>query len=421
MAQTIRRLTDVRVRSAKAPGLYADGGGLYFRIAPGGSRGWIFRFTLDGRARDMGLGSYPRISLEEARRKAQECRELVAEGIDPIDRRRDGRAARRAAKAQEQAAAARRPTFSACMRGYIQTHQAEWGSAKHARQWLTTMERYVLPRIGAKPVAEVDQADVLAVLEPHWRSKPETLSRVRGRLEVTLGWAKARGFRSGDNPAEWVTLKHLLPKKSRLRRVQHYAALPYTEIGAFMQTLRASTDLAARCLEFTILTATRTNEVRSARWGEIDFDSETWTIPGARMKTGREHRVPLSAPAVELLARLHAIRIDDEHVFPGRWGGALSDGAMLMLLERLGRGDITVHGFRSTFRDWAGEVSTHPNFVVEMALAHTVPSAVEGAYRRGDLFAKRRVLMAEWSKWCAAPRGEVSELGAARRSRRRAP
>jgi integrase len=407
MAKTIERLSDLKLRSLKRPGFFSDGACLYHRIAPSGARGWILRYTMHGKSRDMGLGPYPEISLASARERARECRDLISQGIDPIDARAHQRAAAREEEA-ERRAREKPKTFDDCVRGYIRSHEAEWSNRKHRTQWAKTLATYASPVFGKLPVAKVDQALVLKALEPIWRDKVETASRVRGRIESVLGWATAHGYRTGDNPAAWVRLKHLLPKKSKVRKVEHFSALPYEQVGAFMAELRKSSDLAARCLELVILTAVRSNEALGARWDEVDFKAKTWTIPGSRTKSGREHRVPLSAPAVELLERLRENRQDGENfVFPGRGSGPLSDGAMLMLLERMGRGDITVHGFRSTFRDWAGEATSHANHVVEMALAHAVPSAVEAAYRRGDLFEKRRLLMDEWATFCGEPRGDV--------------
>jgi integrase len=406
VAKKIELLSAVKVRNLKGPGVFSDGGNLYFRIAPGGTCSWTFRFAVQGKTRYMGLGAYPEISLADARELAMGCRKLLQEGIDPIEHRRAQRGTQRAAEAKAL-------TFDDCVRGYINTHEAEWTNPRHRTQWAKTVADYVSPVFGKKPVAQVDQADVLKALEPIWRDKVETASRVRGRIEAVLSWAAAHGLRpSGDNPAQWTRLKHLLPKKSKVRPVENFAALPYSEIGAFVAALRESSDLAARCLEFTILTAVRTNEALGARWEEFEVNESgawTWTIPGSRTKLGREHRVPLSAPAVAIVERLQDLRGDSDFVFPGaRQGRPLTAGAMLTLIKRMGRGDITVHGFRSTFRDWAGEVTHHPNHVVEQALAHAIGSAVEAAYRRGDLFEKRRRLMTDWADYCAVVRtGEV--------------
>jgi integrase len=408
MAKTIELLTDLKVRNLKEPGLHADGGGLYLRVAAGGSKGWIFRFSVLGKARDMGLGPYPQISLASARKHAEECRALLQRGKDPIEERRARREALRAPEAKA-------VTFDDCVRGYIEAHEAKWTNPKHRAQWLTTVETYASPYFGKKPVAQVDQADVLKALEApqedkgglsFWRTNPETASRVRGRIESVLGWATARGYRKGANPAAWITLKHLLPPKSKVRKREHFPALPYKQIGELMAKLRAmgADDLVAQCLEFTILTAVRTNEVLGATWDEIDLRDKVWTISKERMKMDEEHRVPLSSRALAILEeRLKSRQAGDDFVFPGRAvGGSLSDRVMLRLLqEGLGYGDVTVHGTaRSTFRDWSADETNFPNHVCEMALAHAV-AGVEGAYRRSDLFRKRRQLMQAWADYCA--------------------
>jgi integrase len=402
MAKRIELLSAVRMRNLKGPGYFADGGNLYFRIAPGGSCGWIFRWSVNGKTRDMGLGPYPQISLAAARKHAEECRALVQRGIDPIE-------ARRAQRGSERVAQAKSATFDDCVRDYIADHEAAWGNAKHRAQWATTLAAYASPVFGKLPVAAIDDGLVLRALKAIWYEKPETASRVRGRIEAVLDWARLHGYRNGENPARWKGhLDHLLPARSKLRRVKHLAALPYSEIGAFMAALRERSDVTAAALQFVILTATRTSEARAATWDEIDFKAKTWTIPPERMKGRKEHRVPLSAAALELLKQLHQSRIGD-FVFAGKKPGQpLSDKAMTMLLWRLGRRDITTHGFRSTFRDWAAERTSYPNHVAEMALAHAVPSAVEAAYRRGDLFDKRRKLMEAWGDYCSiAGSGDV--------------
>jgi integrase len=395
MAKTSERLSALKLANLTGPGYFADGGNLYFRIAPGGACGWIFRFTIQGRVRDMGLGAYPEISLAAARRIAAECRELVKKGTDPIVRRRADRAAQRVA-------AAKSLTFDDCAREYINDHEAGWRNAKHRAQWTSTLTRYASPVFGKLPVSEVDDGLVLRAVKAIWYTKPETASRLRGRIESVLDWARVHGYRNGENPARWKGhLKHLLPARSKVRRVKHHAALPYTEIGAFMAALREGTEGAARALEFVILTAARSGEALGATWDETDFQSKTWTIPAERMKAGREHRVPLSAPALAILERLHASRINDFIFAGGKPGRPLSDMALLMLLRRIGRDDVTVHGFRSTFRDWAAESTNFPREVGEMALAHAISSAVEAAYRRGELFDKRRRLMEAWADYCA--------------------
>lgn len=400
MARNINRLSPAAVKHAKA-GMHADGGGLWLQVTAGeGSklrRSWIFRFGAGGRERKMGLGSLDTVSLSEAREKATECRRLRVQGIDPIEQRD-------ADRAQQRAAAVKSLTFDRAVDRYITAHQAGWRNTKHAAQWRNTLKAYAAPVFGALPVQAVDVTLVMKVLDPIWTTKPETASRVRGRIESVLDWAAARGLRKGENPARWRGhLDKLLPARGKVRRVRHHPALPYAEIGDFMTDLRAQQGVAARALEFTILTASRTGEVIGARWEEFDFKARTWIVPGERMKSGREHRVPLSGPAVAILQGLHATRSGD-HAFPGdRKGKPLSSMAMLMLLRRMGRGGLTVHGFRSTFRDWCAESTSFPREVAEAALAHVLSDKTEAAYQRGDLFEKRRRLMGAWEIACGRP------------------
>ncbi len=393
-------LTARQVQTQKVPGLFADGGGLYLQVAPTGAKTWIFRFQLAGRRRDMGLGSAGVYSLAEARQKAVDARRLVAEAIDPIEHRA-GQAAAGAL------AAVKAMTFRACADQYISSHRAGWRNPKHAAQWPATLSTYVYPSFGALPVQAVDVGLVMMAVEPIWATKPETAGRVRGRIESILDWATARGYRQGENPARWRGhLENLLPARSKVRRVEHHAALPYPEIGAFVIELRQQEGVAARALEFAILTAARTGEVIGARWDEINIAARLWTIPAERMKAAKEHRVPLSDAALAIVHAMAAIRTGD-HVFPGgRAGRPISNMAMLMLLRRMGRGDLTAHGFRSSFRDWAAERTGFPAEVAEMALAHAVADKVEAAYRRGDLFEKRRQLAEAWAKFCGAPTAE---------------
>src|ERR1700683_2967711 len=395
MVQTIGRLSAVKVAKHNEPGYLADGGNLYFRVAPTGARGWIFRFALGGRTRDMGLGAYPDIRIATARDLAEKFRALVKEGVDPIERRRGDLAAQRVASAKNL-------TFDECARVYIEDHEAAWRNAKHRAQWTSTLNRYASPVFGKLPVASIDAGLVMRVLKPIWRKKTETASRLRGRIESVLDWARVNGYRSGENPARWKgNLDHLLPAKSKVHPVQHHAALPYSEIAAFMADLRKSPGGAARALEFTILTAARTNEAIGVTRAEIDVREKAWTVPAARMKAGRDHRVPLSKRALAILEAPTSSNAKDAFVFEGQKPGRpLSNMAMLKLLERMGRSDLTVHGFRSTFRDWAAERTNFPNEVVEMALAHIVSDKVEAAYRRGDLFDKRRRLMEAWAEYC---------------------
>jgi integrase len=391
-----------RVATEKRAGLHGDGGGLYLQVAPTGAKTWIYRYQIAGRRRDMGLGSADVYSLAEAREKARTARRSVADGIDPIEARRQARLSARLADAKAM-------TFRAAAEAYIEAHLAGWKNPKHAAQWPATLAAYAYPVLGELPVAAVDTGFVMKAVEPIWTEKPETASRVRGRIESVLDWARARGYRDGENPARWKShLSNLLPARSKVRRVEHYAALPYAELPKFLGELRRRDSTAALALEFAILTAARTGEVLGATWAEIDLANHLWVIPAARMKAGREHRVPLSASAMKILERL-AMAKTGEHVFPGaKPGGPLSQMAMLMLLRRMERPDpgsgpgqaLTAHGFRSTFSDWAAEQTNTPSEVREMALAHTVGDKVEAAYRRGDLFAKRRELAEAWGRFC---------------------
>lgn len=394
MARILERLTALSAAKLKAPGRYPDGGGLYLQISSAAARSWIFRYGRDGHYREMGLGPYHDVSLAEARDKAAACRLQLREGIDPID-------ARRSERARTQLEAARSITFKDAAETYIKVHRAGWRNAKHAGQWDTTIRAYAEPIIGVVPVQRVDTALVLKILEPIWTTKPETASRLRGRIEAILGWATARGYRTGENPARWRGhIDKLLPNKSKVRAVRHHAALPYHQIAQFMGTLKGQEGNAARALEFLIVTAARTAEVLGAKWPEIDEKEAIWRLPAARMKGGREHRVPLSTRA---LAVLKAIRDqgDGQFIFAGaRPNEPLSNMALLAVLRRMGRTDLTAHGFRSTFRDWAAECTNYPAEVPEMALAHAVGDKVEAAYRRGDLFEKRRALMSDWAAYC---------------------
>lgn len=399
MVQKIQRLTALTVARISAPGLYADGAGLYLRVSRNGSKSWAFRFTLNGKPREMGLGGLTKVGLAYAREKAADARLLLSEGHDPLSRRREQETQRVAA---QKLAAARSITFDKCAEAYISAHEVSWKNEKHRQQWRNTISTYVSPMFGSIPVQDVDIDLVMKVIEPIWSVKTETARRVRGRIEVILDWAKVRGYRSGENPARWRgNLDHLLPARSKVRMVKHHAALPYAEIGAFMHDLRKVEGAGAAALEFLIRTVARTSEVIGARWPEIDLKKQIWIVPAARMKSRREHRVPLSSAAIVVLKRMESLK--SEYVFPGRASDApLSNMALLMTLGRMNRGDITAHGFRSTFRDWAAECTNFPSEAVEMALAHVIEDKTEAAYRRGDLFDKRRQLMDEWTKFCAA-------------------
>jgi integrase len=413
MALTVKKIAKLTER-----GRYFDRDGLYLQVQSPTNRSWLLRYAMDGRERWLGLGALRNFTLAEARERARAARQLVSDGRDPIAAKK----AERTARALEVAKAI---TFEEAARQYFDSHEAGWKNRKHRNQFLSTLGTYAFPVIGRLPVAMVDTGLVLKCVEPIWKTKPPTANRVRGRIENVLDWAAVRGFRTGDNPARWKGhLAEVLPGRGKIHKTNHHAALPYADIPKFMATLRAreggtsSANIVQRALEFTILTAARTSETIGATWLEIDFRAKTWTIPAGRIKAAREHRVPLSDRALELLRALPR-EVDNPFVFiGGRQGGGLSDIAMLKLLDRMGRGDITAHGFRSTFRDWAAETTSYPNHVVEMALAHTIGSKVEAAYRRGDLFAKRVRLMAEWDKFCSTKPADAAEIVALQAVRR---
>lgn len=398
MARSIHKLSASAVKAASKPGALSDGGGLWLRVSGSQTKSWVFRYMMNGRAREMGLGAISLVSLAEAREAAMNCRKQIVQGIDPVDQRKADRQARIAE-------AKKKVSFSTCARRYIEIYEPSWKSPKHAGQWRSTLETYVNPRIGEVLVDEVDTKMILAVLEPIWSTIPETASRLRGRIESILDWAKVQEFRTGENPARWRGhLEYQLPKRSHVQAVRHHPALHYNKVGEFLVELRARSGVAARALEFTILCAARTNETRFATWAEVNLESATWTIPAERMKAGKLHQVPLSNRAAEILQEMLLVR-ESEFVFPGQSAdGSISNMAMLKVLERMGRGDLTVHGFRSTFRDWAADQTRYSGEVAEMALAHAIQSRSEAAYRRGDLFMKRRQLMQDWADWCSAPR-----------------
>ncbi|MFK4442905.1 integrase [Caballeronia udeis] len=396
MPRAANRLSPLTVTKTTKPGLYADGGGLYLQITSAGVKSWLFRYMRAGKARGMGLGPTHTIGLADARARALNCRRLLIDGTDPID----ARDAERAAQRLDEAAGM---TFKQCSEKYIEAHRAGWKNAKHADQWTNTLTTYADPVFGSKAVSAIDTTLVMKVLEPIWTTKTETASRLRGRIESVLDWATVRGYRSGENPARLKGhLDTLLPKRSRVQKVKHHPALPYADLPKFMKTLQSQEGIAARALEFLILTGTRTNEVIGATWQEVDLNEGVWTVPAERMKMGKEHRVPLSARAVALAKAQEDVKRGD-YVFPGaRDKKPLSNMAMLQLLERMKRDDITVHGFRSTFRDWAGETTNYPREVCEAALAHGIKDKAEAAYARGDLFEKRRALMQDWATYANA-------------------
>lgn len=392
MARRVRILNARQVETVKTPGYYFDGAGLYLQVAPSGSKSWILRYTVNKRAREMGLGSLVTFSLAEARDRATKFRQAVADGTDPIEARRNDRLTQRMADANI-------ITFDKAAAAFIEANESGWRNAKHGEQWRNTLATYASPVIGDLPVSVITTAHVLRILEPIWTTKTETATRLRGRIEKVLDWAKVQGYRTGDNPALWRGhLQQALPKPSKVAYAGHHAALPWLEIGAFMVALRAMQGDGARAMELIILTATRTSEVLNAKWAEFDLDAGLWVIPKERMKSFREHRVPLSESAIRILReRPH----QGEFVFPGaKQGCPLSNMSCLATLKRMGRSDLTVHGFRSTFRDWVSETTAYPRDVAEMALAHTIEDKSEAAYRRGDLIEKRRALMSDWAAHC---------------------
>jgi len=407
-------LTVKKIAALKTPGRYAEGSvrGLKLQITPTGVKSWLLRYERFGRERWMGLGPVDVIDLEEARERALRARRQLLDGMDPLDARR----AERAAAALE---AAKMVTFKQAAEAYNEQHEKKWKNRKAAAQFLNTLRDYAFGLIGNLSVAAIDAGQVLRVLEQKhkkypnqrlWDAIPETASRLRGRIESVLDWAAVRGLRTGDNPARWKGhLAEALPARGEIQKTEHHAALAYPELPAFLTELRQREGVAPQALEFTILTAARTGEAIGATWDEIDLPSRTWTVPATRMKAGKPHKVPLSDRAIELLKVLPQEK-GNAFVFIGpKKGTALSNMAMLSLLRRMDRADITTHGFRSTFRDWVADKTAYPNIVGEAALAHVVGDKVEAAYRRGDLFEKRRRLMADWAKFCASVPGDVAK------------
>jgi integrase len=381
------------------PGRYSDGGGLCLAVNRNGSRSWVFRYMLNRRQREMGLGSFHAVSLSEARKRAAECRLLKSAGTDPIEARHAKWRAAEEAKLEAERAGI---TFRQCAEAYIEAYRHTWTNNKHAEQLTSSLKTYAYPSFGDTSVQTVDTDLVLKVLEPMAATKSSTAARLRGRIENILDWAKAKGHRTGENPARWRGhIAIMLPRLAKSKVVRHHKALPYREIKGFMEELSKQDCTTARALELLILTATRTSETLLARWQEIDLNAGIWTIPAGRMKARKEHRIPLSMAAQDMLSNL-ARDPDSDFVFPGaKRGKPLCHIALLSLLRRIGYArEITPHGFRSTFRDWAAEQTDHSPDVAEMALAHTISNKVEAAYRRGDLFEKRKALMEDWSRYC---------------------
>lgn len=411
MPRKAKELSAIEVKRLTNPGYHFVGEvpGLALQVLPTGGRSWVLRTMVGTRRRDMGLGSYPEVSLADARTKARDARNSIREGIDPI-------AVSQAARSALKAATATVMTFDQAAAKYITAHRAGWRNPKHILQWEATLSTYASPIIGALSVADIRLPHILAVLEQPiegetlWKSRTETASRLRGRMEVILDWCKGRGYRSGDNPAAWKgNLDAQLPKPGKLKGDNHHAALSLDDMGAFMAELRQREGTAARALEFTILCASRSSEVFGMKWSEVDRAAGVWTIPGTRMKAGREHRVPLSKAALKVLDGLPVFEDNkDGTVFVAPRGGMLSNMAMTQIMRRMGREEVP-HGFRSTFRDWASERTSYPSEMAEMALAHTISNKVEAAYRRGDMMEKRRSMMTAWAEFCytVTPKGVV--------------
>ena len=389
----IHKLSARKVETAQ-PGKYEDGGGLRLVVSANGNKRWVFRFTIEGKRREMGLGPYPVITLEAAREHALECRRQVYAKQDPIEHRSQ----------QDE----RVPTFKECAMAYIEANKHAWTNKKHADQWTNSLTTYAFPTIGNKSVANINVDHILKVLEPIWYEKNETAKRVQTRIAKILDYALARKYRTSSNPAKWQGhLDTILPKPTSIQKRKHHPAMPLVEVGNFWRIISTKQTSSANALRFLILSATRTSEVLKATWDEIDMEQKIWVIPKERMKTNKEHRVPLSKQAIQLLEDLPRVS-DSSYLFPGsRRGSSLSNMAMLTLMRKMGyekdsdKGDYVPHGFRSTFRDWAGEVSHYPRDVAEMALAHTIDNKVEAAYRRGDMFKKRSEMMQDWADYVA--------------------
>jgi integrase len=405
MSRLSGRLTALAVKHATKRGLYPDGNGLCLQVARNGSRSWIMRYRMGGRRRYCGLGSVAEVTLADARERAAAARLMLQNGQDPIEVKQGRRVAAMLTTAKAM-------TFAACSKAYVESHRAGW-APRNTKQWVASLTSHVYPIIGALPVQEVDTALVLRCVEPLWSVKTETASRLRGRIEAIIDWAKTSGYREGENPARWDGhLANLLPAKAKVTKVEHHAALPYAALPVFMGELRQRPGLPARALEFAILTAVRTGEVLNADWSEIDLQGRVWTIPGVRMKAGKEHRVALSDAAVALLGALPGSHTG--LVFPGfKAGRPLAKMALANILKRMGHGDVTVHGFRSSFADWAHERTAFPSEVIEMALAHSVGNKVQAAYVRTDLLDRRVMVMEQFADFCAGkvqPSATVTEL-----------
>ena len=395
VARKAKDLSAIEVNRLTAPGHHAVGGvaGLYLYVNDSGARAWVLRTMVGKKRRHMGLGGFPDVPLAQAREKARKAKDEIVQGIDPI-------AQRKAATSQLQAQQATEKTFRQASEGYLAAHGDTWRNPKHRAQWAATLESYAFPVMGNLMVKDVAQEHVLSALEPIWKTKNETASRVRGRIESVLDWATVRKYRSGENPARWKGhLDMLLPAPSKVQKVEHHRALPMDDMPKFMSLLREREGTAARALEFAILCAARSGEVRGAKWSEVDLEAGVWTVPAERMKAGKQQRVPLSESAIRILSTQPRHQ-GNELVFPAPRGGQLSDMSMTAVMRRM-EVDAVPHGFRSTFRDWARERTSFPRDLAEQALAHALDNKVEAAYRRGDALDKRREMMEAWDKFCA--------------------
>jgi integrase len=405
LRRSLHKLSAIGLKRATAPGYLSDGGGLYLQITPSGARSWVFRYSFGGRRREMGLGAFsrvgstsaPEVTLATAREKAAQERQHLAEGKDPI-------AHRDATAAEKRLQDGRQTLWDDAVAQFLAAHEATWRNAKHRQQWRNTLDTYAAPILGGLPVAEIGPEETAKVLDPIWHEKPETASRVRGRAERVLDWCRARGYRQGENPFRWRNnLSLVYPAKTKVRPVKHHAAVAIDKMPALYARLRKAEGMAALALRFLILTGARASEAAGARWDEIDLDAGSWTVAGSRMKSGRPHTVPLSAEVLAILKPLAKVRTG-EHVFPSRvTGRPLSLAALSKALDTAGGKDATVHGMRSTFRDWGAERTNHARDVLEMALAHTIGDRVEAAYRRGDLLQKRAALMSQWARFLIDP------------------
>lgn len=394
MPKKAKERSALDVKRFSKTGRHAVGGvaGLLMVVVPSGAKYWILRVLVGGKRRDIGVGGFPDVSLAEAREKAKFIRNQILAGIDPVQARKEARSKLVAARAAE-------ITFEQSAKEFISSKSSEWKNAKHTEQWKSTLELYVYPVIGKMQVNDVALSHIMKILEPIWSTKTETAARLRGRIENILDWATVRNYRRGDNPARWKGhLDKILPSPNKIAKVEHHRALPINEMGSFMEKLSGREEVSFRALEFLILTAARSGEVRRATWDEINLEENTWTIPAERMKASKEHRVPLSPRAVEILKAVPRYEGID-FVFVSPRGGSLSDMSLSVLMRGMNV-DAVPHGFRSTFRDWVAECTNYPNEVAEMALAHTIGNKVEAAYRRGDLFEKRRQMMNDWEKLC---------------------